>query len=811
MKKLITSLFILSVFALSGFAQATWNNFWVTTIAGTGEYTKSVDTMYVALKCRNGAGDLMCSKADGSFVGVPNIAAYAAGDSVTWQVVKGASLGTTPRVRFLNCKTGLYLYQGVKGGTTLVPYMAPLVDPYNGLKDFIMNEQGVNSGIMYYYLIGTANYQFYNAVTGTITVKSGNQGWKIIPKQGPQPKAPRYSPTVAITTPDVSFFVGGSVNLNIQVTKGANNLLGNVALYHNTTLVTTLPLDANGVATYNYPGLIDGLEQFTAVYSGDSYYDPENSSLSVVPIQNTNALGTKVLLNLPASSEFSTDAKLNIAVKTTAGDIVNQGNVYVYVNGIKKNRIAVDALGTGSITFNNLLVGTTNIKAIYIGDKMNYLNSDTARVATVITPTSSSVTPYPVYFDLTNQPAINKWASMYTDPARGVASTHNFPQDSVPGITMDSTKFLVTYNALKWLPIPAIDDYYSHSNNIVLPLGTNRALWFNIKTPWLNKGSYNVYLNTRESSSVTVMHIDDVSLDGKSGYFPNEELQNRWFVEYGNTVRRWNANAVAANNGMAYLGTVNATTSDIHDFKVTVVKETGASISMGMMQFIPVEMDSLTINQTAAVSLAKTYYPMFDLGGFARQNGEAAVKAFSDITALAIPYQVPDQTVYSKTTHVIDTLGNERTTFNYLDYVIVYRKDKWTRMAEGPVDLNTKTFSCDLPDGDYYYQELDLYASDIAQGTGRRTVIKDGTFTVGVANAIPTQKTSKIKVYGFNSTLTVKGIQAGAKIIVTDITGRVILNSISSSDVFTKKMRSSIYIVTVITASETLTAKVLVK
>jgi hypothetical protein len=305
--------------------------------------------------------------------------------------------------------------------------------------------------------------------------------------------------------------------------------------------------------------------------------------------------------------------------------------------------------------------------------------------------------------------------------------------------------------------------------------------------------------------------MTDIKLDGKSGYYPNEDMPARFLKAYGGQLRRWNAGTTSNNIAMRYLGTVNATSSDIHDLKIYVEKTSGAAVGFNLMEFIPVEMDSLTINNTAAVNLAKVYYPMFDIGGFVRMPGDVAVQAYTDYTTLAIPYQVTDQTLYSKTTHVIDTLGNARTTFNLIDYVIVYRKDKWTRMSEGPVDLNTLTYTCDLPNGDYYYQELDFYPSSVVQGTGRRTVVKDGTFTVIGQTAVNSPITSNIKAYGNNKTLTVKGIKAGAKILITDLSGKILVNEVATSDVFTKALNTSIYILKVVSENDILRTKVLVK
>ncbi len=817
MKKLITSLFVLMAIIFSAHGQ-TYGNYNQFKYVSTTTTFLNQDTAYVMIQCRAAQYQVMCSSAPGVLKAVAAPSAFAAGDTVAWRVIKGASIGTIPSVRFMNAHTGEFLYQGLNGGTSTVAYMAPQVDPNNGNKDFAISEQGTTGTFFCYYIEDMANKgnEFINGTLGAIGTKaiSAAVGWKFILKQGPEPKPTRYAPTVALTTSDVISIVGGSINLDIQVNQGAVALTGVVKLYHNTTLVATVQLDANGHATYVYPGLIDGIESFTAAYQGDSYYDAENSSISVTPVANPAALKTKVLLTVPAASESNKDVKLSVAAQTISGDIVSQGNVYIYVNGIKKNVVAVDATGAGSVTFNNLLQGTTNIKAVYVGDKMSYLNSDTTYVSTAISASTSKAIPYPVYFDLCNQPAFDKWASLYVSSTHATGYSHAFPQDSVPGISMDSTKYKITYNSNAWNPYPTtVDNCFSHANSLTLPLGSGTAYakWVNFKTPWLNAGSYNVYLNHRVGSTTSAVTVTDVQLDGKSCYFPNAELQNRWFEEYGDAGRRWNANQAQPNNLMAYLGTVNATTSDIHNLKISVNAVNYYATQMGMLQFIPVEMDSMTINQTAAIGLAKSYYPMFDLGGFARQAGETAVKAFADITALAVPYQVTDQTLYKTSTYVIDTLGNARTTFNYVDYVIVYRKDKWTRMAAGPVDPNTLTFSCDLPDGDYYYQELDYYDTGTIQGTGRRTFVKDGTFTVGTPNAINSPKTSNIKAYGYNKILTISGIKAGAKVFVTDLTGKILIETVSTSDVFTKKLNPGIYPVEIVSENEVLRTKVLVK
>lgn len=442
MKKLITSLFVLLAIVFSAHGQyGSYNQFKYS--SNTALFLNQ-DTAYVSITARPAQYQMICTSSAGVLKAVASNTAYDCGDSLVWRVIKGASIGTIPTVRLMNVRTGEFLYQGLNGGATVVAYVAPQTDPNNGNKDFTIVEQGIYKTFFAYFIEDMSNggLEIANGTLGAINLlaPSKNIGWSFSLRKGPQPKVTRFAPTVAITTSDVISIVGGTINLDIQVTKGANDLLGTLKLYHNTTLITTLPLDANGHATYVYSGLIDGVESFSAAYTGDAYYDPENSTVSVSPVSNPAALNTMVSLDLPVTSEFTKDAKLSIVVKTSAGDPVGQGKVFVYVNGVKKNNIVVDALGLGSVTFNNLMLGTTNIKAVYFGDKMAYLNSDTTRVSIEITPTTSSVKPYPVYFDVCNQPVMDKWASLYVSPSHTAWVGHAFPQDSVPGISMDSTK-----------------------------------------------------------------------------------------------------------------------------------------------------------------------------------------------------------------------------------------------------------------------------------------------------------------------------------------------------------------------------------
>jgi len=420
MKKLITSLFVMLAFSVTMQAQVAWNNIRVTPYPYTQHIVAGADTVYFSMINRS-TGRVIGVLPNDSLTGLANDVNYAAADSLVWRIVKGASVGTSPRVRFINLKTGKYLYVGTKGGTTKRPYMSTKVDPFNGVKDFSLTDKGQRVNAEYYYNIVDYQGSILNNLTATATIGIGaasNTGtatymFRFYSKKGPQPKADLMpAPTVEISTTQTVLTVGGDVLLNVKVTKGANDLLGTTKLYIGSTLVTTLSLDANGETTYTYSGLAKGAVTFTAVYSGCANYEPSDASATYTVVPDPTAKNTVAQLSAPATSEVYKDVKMDFSVKTTTNEIVSQGYALLYVNNVIKNRITIDSLGNGSVTIPNLLVGNEKIKAIYIGDEHYYLNSDSAKISIDITPTTATVKPYPVYFDLCDQPEL----LILTDP-----------------------------------------------------------------------------------------------------------------------------------------------------------------------------------------------------------------------------------------------------------------------------------------------------------------------------------------------------------------------------------------------------------
>lgn len=820
MKKLFTSLLAITLMVISGLsAQTAWNNYKVTnTLTAIGNKVVALDTMYVALQCRNGKYQSMCVKQPGVLSAIGGVAAsYAPQDSITWKIVKGAALGTTPRVRFINLRTGEYLYQGLKGGTSKVAYVAPYNDPFKGVKDFELRDQGTDGKASYHYFIVDGSTQFFNDATDAINLKStSTQGWKFVPRPGPQPRKLNPFPKLGLEATGDKIYAGGELTLSGYVKKAsdtiASDICGKALLYDGTKFVDTLQLDANGAFSKTFTNLVFGTNKYVLVYTGDSVYSAQDSIYSITVGENQNAAVAVTTVTLPATAETHKEVTMDINVKTVTGDVVSYGDVVVYINGTAKNRVAVDVLGNAKIVFPNLIPDTVKFKAVYIGDRIMYKNSDTARVEIKILPSTADIKPYPVIFDLAQQPLIKTWLRQQTTTATVRSFTHNFPKDSVPGIQLQDTAASITYtaNALSYTPTD-YKDMYMGTDLISLPLGSGRSKWVNFKTPWLNEGSYNIYWSMRNSLEFDIT-VTSVTMDDKEVYYPGEEYTKRFTRSWNgcNAAKRWNAVGHSGNLPAKYFGSVRVDKSGTHQLKISFKDENGSSVNYDALQFIPVDQDSIKITDKVAVAFAKIHYPLFDLGGFARFAGETAVKSFADISELAVPYQVPDPTVYNtKYQFSISNLGLTPVNDLLGDYVIVYRKeDKWTRVAEGR--LSNNAFAGELPAGDYYYEELNYIDMGTAGAAGYRTFISDGSFSVGNSGIEVNKDRPSVFAYAIGKTLSVRGITAGAKIMVADLTGRILVNTVASTDSYSTTLPQGVYLVKVV-SGEVLKTKVIVK
>jgi len=493
-------------------------------------------------------------------------------------------------------------------------------------------------------------------------------------------------------------------------------------------------------------------DKLNIIYGGDYYiYDQTSIDSATVAIggseinlrfNKATPKNTVVTISAPTIAELYHDVTVNFTVKTPTSDPVSQGTVNILVSGVLKNTVIPDALGKCSITFPNLLVGTENIKAFYVGDRIAYTSSDTVGVSVVMTPSTSSVIPYPVYYDLGTMPEIMKYRLKYTT-ATTARTSIAFAGDSLKSFTLSTDTLTTTKNMYaNWgayaftIPLKTAD-YYGASDAFNVPYGNGvRPSWMSFATPWLNKGAYNIYMNQRTNLLTDGMKTTAL-MDGKSLYYPNAELLPYSIRSNGNNNgRRWNANTNDVMNQMAYLGSVVIDASGVHTLKLscTSTSETGVNqiAWLDMMEFVPVDQDSVNVNITAKAGLAKTYYPLFNSGGYALPNITPFV-TYASCNDLAVSYQAVDQTVYAKNPCTLQHLGVTDPNLGLMgvDYIVVFKNDKWTRVSEGMVNTSDSTYTCNLADGEYYYQEYNYTENPVILGSmGSRIWMKDGMFNL---------------------------------------------------------------------------------
>jgi hypothetical protein len=792
MRKFLTLLTALWVVISALSAQVAWNQIKVSTTK-----TPGADTAYFAITCRGTYAQSISSALSDSVKAIALPTGFSPGDSAVWYVVKGASYGTIQRVRIVNSRTGQYLYVGKKGGTSSVVYVGPRVDPYNGLKDLFLSDNGWLKGTVPYYGLEDLDHnRIGNWASGQLSIypassskyANANNQWCFSSKKGPQPKVTGLKiPEITIFSNENVLYANGSTTLSVSLKKDTYDFSGQALVYHGNVLIDTLDLNKSGAGTFKYSVLALGTESFTVVYSGDEHYDPANATITLNVIQAVTALPTHLDVNLPIAAEVHHEVNLNLTVTDNQSVTVTQGSLLVYVNDILRNKLTLDSQGKASLVIPNLISGTHSIKTVYQGDGIKYLNSDTVRNTITVSPSSSTVIPYPVYFDLCNQPEIKTWNYKYPVMASNATTlSHAFPQDSLPGIKLEVDSAKVTYNSLA-LIYTNVDqkDYYNHADNIVLSLGSSRSKWVNFKTPWLNEGSYNVYLSQRLPNSSLILPINSVTLDNKELYWPEQELTGRWLNFQGtpNNTRRWNAKGHSGLLPLFYLGAVKVDKSDVHNLKITVADQAGSdAITLDILQFLPVDQDSVSVNNSAALNFAKTYYPLFDLGGFARSAGDGAYSNFVSYANMSTPYQVQDQTGYTKIPYTLTGLvQSDPNTYFGTDYVTIYKKDQWTRVAEGPI-LSDATFSTELEQGTYYYEVINYSpVVDILGTSGYRYLLQKGTFTVGDNTDVRKTTASDLQIAVANDKLLIKGIKENTSIRLTDVTGRIIINTTANS------------------------------
>jgi hypothetical protein len=140
----------------------------------------------------------------------------------------------------------------------------------------------------------------------------------------------------------------------------------NVLDHTTTTLVSNLPLDANGKASFTTSALAADKHFITASYSGDSNFSTGNSSL--IQIVHASASSTK----LTSSTNPSTPGQ-QITFTATVADVppgsgTPTGQVTFLDGTAVVGQVPLDTSGVASFSTSNLSAGSHTINAVYVSD-----------------------------------------------------------------------------------------------------------------------------------------------------------------------------------------------------------------------------------------------------------------------------------------------------------------------------------------------------------------------------------------------------------------------------------------------------------
>jgi sugar lactone lactonase YvrE len=141
-----------------------------------------------------------------------------------------------------------------------------------------------------------------------------------------------------------------------------------------------------------------GINSITAVYSGDSHYNPSTSNAvieTVAKLSDTDTLTVSNATPTPTQSVTLTDA-----VHTVNGQVMTTGTVTFYHDSTSIGAVTV-ASGTATLIIGPLSIGVDTITAVYSGDgnynpsNSNALTLNVAKLAPTATLTTSTATPTP--------------------------------------------------------------------------------------------------------------------------------------------------------------------------------------------------------------------------------------------------------------------------------------------------------------------------------------------------------------------------------------------------------------------------------
>ena len=321
--------------------------------------------------------------------------------------------------------------------------------------------------------------------------------------------------------------------------------------------------------------------------------------------------------------------------------------------------------------------------------------------------------PYPVYFPLADYPEF-EYGSKLLAPTDAQATSFTWSSNEL-GTAVWANCGTAAYRVAPQASCAA----YPNGRAISLTCGYNRARYINFNAPYVNPGTYRVYMGVAFDGGGTNRvggKIYNIKLDGNFITMSDSTLTNRTLVNAvqltgGNKQSCKYTGTAAFKHYDAFLGTVTipAEGAKTHNLSFNLSNDGGVNYCFSSLQFIPV----------TATNLDADYdYPKFDNSGqvFFKSDSLKTVNNTA-VTGYYLPYQFADTTVYTKFDVTLDA------GLYFANKMIVVKRadDKWTRLYAGTTDATGKV-TTPLPAGSYLVEINKAVYSTTVSVTGVATI-----------------------------------------------------------------------------------------
>ena len=167
---------------------------------------------------------------------------------------------------------------------------------------------------------------------------------------------------------------------------------GSVVFMNGSTPLNTVPLNGSGVASYTTSTLPRNVYTVTAVYSGDTVYNPGSSTPPVT--LTVNGVATSLLLSVTANTVAQgMPVTFKATLTTSGGSSVASGTVTFLAGATPLGTVTLQTDGTASYTGAFPITGTQSVTAVYSGDDTYNPATSAAIPVTVTAGPNAAVTP----------------------------------------------------------------------------------------------------------------------------------------------------------------------------------------------------------------------------------------------------------------------------------------------------------------------------------------------------------------------------------------------------------------------------------